>query len=1058
MPRAYHTSRPTRQQAAAVQDVPSTPSPDTAGLHVHTFFKAGGIRDQLRQWQEQHGKELDQQYKVLEQASDPDSGDASNNMTRLPDPSTSLREEAERDEEEQQAIAYHSKTSELDDGSTHGYRFLQAGDLIELEFPKTERESIIAVFVRRSFHGGQIFTMHGRWLFVNERAVQYSIPGWVSPKLLEPLIDYLPDPQDMEEVEELHDRAYMEDLSVPRAVSAPLVRRMVQFHTESQEIYRKHSGALDNAHNILAHETDLRYGSLVSAATTLLKTPSANLPVTALYTVRKALSHAGFAFSMDPRSHRLTGYLQIRSKEQCKMVDTVREWLREWQDDVAMRASLEGDEKALRRHKTKKGAEYVYSFLDKARKIVLASREQRDPTICGNVGPSKKRLPITPTSDAVRIEMAEQFNDQDTVLVRFMEAWACSNMYLGLPRIEALPPLLLQATGLYDHYELRTPTGFLFLQELGTVMPYENRVRFDQHLLLPSSQHSKPLQALMGSLTRMADTHNFQDSMADLRHDWGDLAVFCIDDASAHEIDDGLSVQSAGNGQWWVHIHVANPTAFFSRDHPLAKMARHMGESIYMPERTYMMLPRWATKRHFSLGNDRPSLSLSVKMDSEGNTLEHKVRPGFVRNVLRLTPAEVTAILGGEEGGSDEEVKSIVVGGDLPAPKAPKSMASSVTPAMKEQLMALQHLAAKRTDLRKAAGGIFFSTTRPNAEVYQNFKGPGLSWDHPYRKGSRTTEGDPVIKVSTKGFRNWFAQNEGVAEVIVREMMLLASETAAKWCAERKIPAIFRGVIPSPDQTDPDAFLRDVLLPAAAKNPNGEYPLHLGIRYLIALGTIALSSKPIQHKTLGISHYGKVTSPLRRYGDMILHWQIEAALREEARTGKSLVTNKHNVDRSFLPFSEAVLNTIMLGLHPREKIILRATTYADHFWIAQCLFRAFHFGEAKIPWTPVAESPHLPTAAHPALRNITSLHGGPPPPPQNYNCHVVIQSDSNNAFSEIGCQNVELNVPMNMMRPEKLGLGKVQQADVWECNVLYVDVYKRATFVKPVRLVHRAEE
>lgn len=581
-------------------------------------------------------------------------------------------------------------------------------------------------------------------------------------------------------------------------------------------------------------------------------------------------------------------------------------------------------------------------------------------------------------------------------------------------------------------------------------MPYENRVRFDQHLLLPSSQHSKPLQTLMTSLMDMANKHNFQDSMADLRHDWGDTPVFCVDSSSAHEIDDGLSVESSGDDSWWVHIHIANPTAFFSRDHPLAKMARHMGESIYMPERTYMMLPRWATGRHFSLGKNRPCLTFSVRMDTEGKTLEHKVQPGFIRNVIRLSPSDVTTILGGEESQDQVEVKEIVVGGEPPPETVHKAKMSEVTPAMKEQIKALSQLASKRFEGRKAAGGLFFDMHKPTVQVYSSNKGPGLSWDHPYRKGSRITEGDPVIKLSAKGFLNWFSAADDKVVALVREMMLLACETAAKWCAERKVPAIFRGTVLNPAQPDPDDFFRDVIKPAM--NSDGEYPTHLGIQYLTTLGTTGLSTKPSMHKTIGMDHYGKVTSPLRRYGDMILHWQIEGALREEARRRQSLVTDDDEADRSFLPFSASVLNTIMLGLQPREKIIQRATTYADQFWIAQLLFRAFHYGEAKLPWIPTDEA--FDTDA--AIPHHVSLAARPPSPPQNYICHAFIHSASSK-LSGIGCQNVELNIPMYMDRPEMQGLGVAKQGDVWECAVIYVDCYRRSTFVRPRRLVHRPE-
>ena len=1038
--RAYHISRAAQQQAAAAAETPQ-PSLDFVNMVPRKLEHPHGIRAQLRKWQELHGNEDNLNDKVgLD--TDADTGEATNNLTRLPDEKTAFTNtQAESEEDEREAMAHFMQApSDEPSSSEINTRFLNMGDLVEIEFTKNEREPLVAVFIRRTGLLAQFYTMQGRWVHMQEKKVQYAIPGWVSKETVEPLLQHLPTPEEVEsDLETLMDEAYIKDLSVPRSVAAPLVSRMVQFHGEAQEIYRRHASTLDNAHNMLAHETDLRYGSLVSAATTLLKMPADKLPVTALYAVRQALAHAGFAFNIDRRSHRLTGYLQIRSKEQVKMVEQVRRWLRDWQDDLAITSTM--DEQQLKRHRASRGAQYVYGFLEKAKTIVERSRQDREPTH-SNIGPSKVKLPITPDSDCVRITKSEEFTEQDTELVRFVEAWSLSQMFQGLPRVEALPPLLLQATGLYEDYPLTVSTGMVFLQELGTVMPYENRIRFDQHLLLPSSQHSKPLQNLMTSLIEMADKHNFVDSMADLRYDWGKMPVYCIDDASAHEIDDGISIETAatasdGVKEWWVHIHIANPTAFFSRDHPLAKMARHMGESIYMPERTYMMLPRWSTQRHFSLGRDRPCLTFSARMDRDGNTLERKIRSGTIKNVFKITPQEVRKLLGVSE---DEEFPETVltVGGDPPAARSRKSQIEDVSPAMVRELRALQMLSEKRADLRRVAGGLFFDTHKPDVNVWQSYKAPGLAWDHPHRRGSRLVEGDPVIQMRTRGMRNWFSPFNDTVGTLVREFMLLACEVAATWCGERQIPAVFRGSIPRPDRMNSSRFFEEVLAPAAQRTEKGDYPMHLGMRYLETFGNTVLSTKPFKHKILGMDNYGKVTSPLRRYGDMIVHWQIEAALREEARIGKPLITSDHKADRRFLPFSTPVLNTILVGLQPRESIIMKAKMYAENFWMMMLLFRAHHFHETPLPFARAPED---------SSKMLV---------------HAYIHTPTNHHLSQ-GCMVIELNVTASMRRPELVGGvggagGAARQGDVWECEVDNVDVFRRIMFLNPRRLVERVED
>jgi hypothetical protein len=1016
------------------QTTPHTPKPYDGPPPPET---PNSVRAKLRRWQEEFGKDMEHLYEVeLPQAEETDVGSV-NDYTKPGDAPRMVRKSDEA-EDERQAVAHFArgKTEDLEDDVSDP-RFLFMGDLVELEYPGSEKEGLLAVFVRRVGPESQLYTMQGRWVHVAERNIQYSIPGWVSPELVEPLIAHLPDAEQAGDKEALRRNEFVNDISVPRHVAAPLVSRMVAFHRESQEIYRKHASTLDRAHDLLAHKEDLRYGSLVSAAERLLKTPSEKLPLTALFTVRKALANAGFAFNVDRRSHRVTGYLQIRSKEQVRLVEEVRTWLRDWQEDLATLAASSNTQR--KRHKPSAGAARVYRFIEHAKAIVTASRQDRQPTAAGNIGPSKVKLEITPDQDSVRTRIDFRFNEADQEIVRFIEAWACSQMFIGLPRINALPPLILQATGMYDDYELGVNTGYMFLQELGTILPYENRVRFDQHLLLPSSQHSKPLQTLMNNVLSMKNEPGFLDSMAEIRHDWGNLPVYCIDGASAHEIDDGLSVERATpadseNPEWWVHVHIANPTAFFNREHPVAKMARHMGETIYTPERAYMMLPRWATQRHFSLANDRPCMTFSARMNARGETLEHKIRAGYIRNVHRLTPDETNKLVG-LKGASGQEQVDITVGGEAPPAKKRTSAVPIMNASNVEDLKMLQRLAELRQDVRKAAGGVFFDSHKPEMTVWQNWRSSGLAWDHPHRKGARTVEGDPVINMQTTGLQNWFRAGDGADDILVREMMLLACEISTEWCADRQIPTIFRGAVAKPGQPDSQEFYNDVCLPAMKKN-NGEMPLHIGIDYIKTQGSVILSTKPLRHKLLGLNHYGKVTSPLRRYGDMILHWQIEAALREEARTGKSLLSpegaslsSAHQPDRSFLPFSTPVLESIMTGLQPREQMITRAKGAAEAFWVAMLMFRAHHFGEAKLPFET---------------------------------CHAYIPSQPWHSRASVSGILEEINIGATIMLQGRsgwsgAGLPEPRAGDRWECVVEQVDVFNRGIRLKPLRLVSRWE-
>lgn len=74
----------------------------------------------------------------------------------------------------------------------------------------------------------------------------------------------------------------------------------------------------------------------------------------------------------------------------------------------------------------------------------------------------------------------------------------------------------------------------------------------------------------------------------------------------------------------------------------------------------------------------------------------------------------------------------------------------------------------------------------------------------------------------------------------------------------------------------------------------------------------------IRHASLGLAGYCQVSSPIRRYGDMLVHYQMKAHLRG---------TNP--------PFNEEELAQVMdyVGSAARERQLLQREV--DSFWIAE---------------------------------------------------------------------------------------------------------------------------
>jgi len=111
---------------------------------------------------------------------------------------------------------------------------------------------------------------------------------------------------------------------------------------------------------------------------------------------------------------------------------------------------------------------------------------------------------------------------------------------------------------------------------------------------------------------------------------------------------------------------------------------------------------------------------------------------------------------------------------------------------------------------------------------------------------------------------------------LVRECMLLAGEGAGLWALHRNLP------VPYIMQETGD--LPEEKLAGIA----GYYQLRRCMR------PRALSTRPGQHSGLGLDTYIQVTSPLRRYTDLLAHLQIRALLRGETPLSADEISARMN--------------------------------------------------------------------------------------------------------------------------------------------------------------------
>ncbi len=119
---------------------------------------------------------------------------------------------------------------------------------------------------------------------------------------------------------------------------------------------------------------------------------------------------------------------------------------------------------------------------------------------------------------------------------------------------------------------------------------------------------------------------------------------------------------------------------------------------------------------------------------------------------------------------------------------------------------------------------------------------------------------------------------------LVAEMMILAGEVAGRYGQTHQIPLPFRGQ-PQPELPSEEELLQ---LPAGP------------VRFCAmrrCMPRSEMSITPARHAGLGLDTYTQVTSPIRRYTDLLAHFQIKAHLRGDP-----------------LPFSAEQLQEVMLSV------------------------------------------------------------------------------------------------------------------------------------------------
>ena len=168
---------------------------------------------------------------------------------------------------------------------------------------------------------------------------------------------------------------------------------------------------------------------------------------------------------------------------------------------------------------------------------------------------------------------------------------------------------------------------------------------------------------------------------------------------------------------------------------------------------------------------------------------------------------------------------------------------------------------------------------------------------------------ESAIKVRESGEIAIEVLDDSPARQLVAEMMILAGEVAGRFAQEHQIPLSFRGQ-PQPELPTDEELLQ---LPAG--------PVRFcAIRRCMPRSE--MGTTPMRHAGLGLETYAQVTSPIRRYIDLMNHFQLKAYLRGDS-----------------FPFTSEQLQEIVQGVITAVKEASWVERQSNRYWGLEYLRR-----------------------------------------------------------------------------------------------------------------------
>ncbi|KAG7196272.1 uncharacterized protein KQ657_000287 [Scheffersomyces spartinae] len=375
--------------------------------------------------------------------------------------------------------------------------------------------------------------------------------------------------------------------------------------------------------------------------------------------------------------------------------------------------------------------------------------------------------------------------------------------------------------------------------------------------------------SIRGENTQFLQDFTFEESIT--RTDYGNTPIYCIDNSTAHEIDDGIAVSENSNDTYEFSIHVASPSLFINKTSNLSLIAFNKGQTSYFPEGAELMFPDIVNKlsglgrdqedtRTFVVKFEMPKAFLDEYMDQIRQNPYYK--PTHQQLDVMALFIDSTGIVdmgivrNFPQGYTYDKVNMVLA----------RTMTMSSKDPHYDNLNRLYHVALLLRYVRHHIGNpIDMASTRAGVSVAQaqsSVRNVSLI-DNRSEKGFSMDTGHHTINVVT----NLAQLEEAKSQLLVSEFMISANYILSVFATKNDVPMVYR---------NQELNIGPQLQKEMNKLLEKGFADLLGtseLSRLFAVMTPArLSRLRKGHQALGLSGYTTVTSPLRRFADMVNQW------------------------------------------------------------------------------------------------------------------------------------------------------------------------------------------